>query len=553
MEQARIGAYRLDRWVGSGGMGEVWRAVHVPFSAPVAIKLLTGARAARASQRAAFRSEVRLAASLDHPGIVAIYDQGETEADLGPIDARTPYVVMEWLGGSSLAHASLPGWDALDALLRGLLAALAHAHAKRVIHRDLKPANLLLPARDGWGAVRIVDFGIAVLQGERADDDPDTSGTPAYMAPEQVRGAIGEQGPWTDLYALGCVAWRLATGRSVFDTGVRALTPVELLRAQLEDVPGRFEPRFDVPAGFEGWLRVLLNKRPSRRFACAADAAGALAALGDVVARGAGAVGGAVDALLADSGGTETFDFEAIDVLAIEPTPEPDLWQIRPRLPADWRPAVAGVGGVPAGGTGWFGPGLLGIRPHPLIGREAERDRLWSALRAVEAERAPRVIAIRGPTGAGKSRLGEWLVVRAREAGGIGLDVRHAAAVGREDGLVPMVLRQLGLGAESTDGTRESQDWLVRRISQLVRDPDDALVLAALAAPRHVPGVELREAERHAALLALVRGLVDRRPTALVIDDAQWGNDALGFVRHLLAVGQDPVLAVVIVRDDAVG
>ncbi|MCA9580050.1 MAG: protein kinase, partial [Myxococcales bacterium] len=176
--------------------------------------------------------------------------------------------------------AAILDWPALSQMLGGLLAALAHAHAHGVIHCDIKPANVLLSEGTGGAvAIKVTDFGFAhALVGRLADDPqagPISAGTPAYMPPEQLCGRARELGPWTDLYALGCMVWELCCGRLPFAGG----SLPEICEGHLYRPPPAFEPRIAVPDGLEGWLRRLLAKPIGERFAFAADAAHALRSL----------------------------------------------------------------------------------------------------------------------------------------------------------------------------------------------------------------------------------------------------------------------------------
>jgi len=266
-------------------MGEVWLGHHPGHGLDVAIKVMTARQVQRSRGREAFRNEVRAVAGLDHPAIVRVFDLGEIpreaeRATNGRLAAGTPYLVMELVRGGSLRTVQPRSWTELRSALLELLEALAHAHARGVTHRDLKPGNVLVAAPDETGAgLRITDFGLAALV-----DDPTVPlrsrfivGTLQYMAPEQVSGHLRDIGPWTDLYSLGCVAWRLATGTRAFESEDTR----ELIRKQVAQPPPPFLPYLPTPPGFEGWLLRLLHKDPARRFQRAGDAAWALLELGD--------------------------------------------------------------------------------------------------------------------------------------------------------------------------------------------------------------------------------------------------------------------------------
>jgi serine/threonine-protein kinase len=193
--------YCIVHCLGRGGMGEVYRAEDLLLRQPVALKFLPSAAPANASMLTRFRNEVRTARQVSHPNVCRVYDIGEAEG--------LTYLSMEYVDGEDLASllrriGKLPQEKALE-IAQQLCGGLAAAHAKGVIHRDLKPANIML---DSQGHVRITDFGIAGVA-ERIRDV--RSGTPAYMAPEQIAGR--EVTARSDIYALGIVLHELLTGK----------------------------------------------------------------------------------------------------------------------------------------------------------------------------------------------------------------------------------------------------------------------------------------------------------------------------------------------------
>ena len=283
----KLGPFELDRPIGRGGMGEVWSGRHVEQDIPVAIKVLTREGARHEAFADAFRNEVLSIARLHHPGIIMLLDYGVIEprtaiSSSGRLVEASPFIAMELARyGSLREYMGSLRWPELKAVLLTILDALAHAHARGVIHRDLKPQNILLGCGEA-DAIKLTDFGLAhtsVSDDEERSDEVEAGwGTPAYMAPEQFRGLWRDYGPWTDLYALGCMAFELATGDVPF-TGNSKWT---LGRGHIMGEIPRMFPRFPVPSGFEGWVVRLLQKEPHHRFVRAADAALALLALGDV-------------------------------------------------------------------------------------------------------------------------------------------------------------------------------------------------------------------------------------------------------------------------------
>jgi serine/threonine-protein kinase len=181
-------------------MSVVWRAYDDVLGRPVAVKLLAPQWASDEDFRARVRREARSAARLSHPHITNVYDYGEAEDG-------TPYVVMELVEGQSLAQRLAAGplaWRSAARVAAQVAAALAAAHAQGIVHRDVTPANVMLSR----GGVKVVDFGIAAVAGER---DRQVLGTPAYLAPEQRAGAPAQ--PATDVYALGLLLYHCATGQ----------------------------------------------------------------------------------------------------------------------------------------------------------------------------------------------------------------------------------------------------------------------------------------------------------------------------------------------------
>ncbi len=276
----QLGPFRLLSLIGRGGMAEVWRAEHATRKVPVAVKVVTASHAREPRYRAAFRNEVQAVARLHHPGIVLVLDHGvvtpEAEAlSEGAVAAGSPYFAMELASWGALDRVRTPlAFADLHRILGALLDALAHAHARGVIHRDLKPSNVLLAApTDARPGLKLTDFGIAhALEADQVGADSASSGTPHFMAPEQFMGEWRDYGPWTDLYAVGCLAHVLASGKLPF----MGETAVQLAYSHLNLQPPELELDPSVPDAFTGWVRRLMQKTPADRFQRAADAAWAL-------------------------------------------------------------------------------------------------------------------------------------------------------------------------------------------------------------------------------------------------------------------------------------
>src|SRR5947208_12349238 len=196
--------YRIVALAGQGGMGEVYRADDLKIGQPVALKFLPADLERDPDRLQRLLGEVRIARQVSHPNVCRVYDVGEFEGH--------HFITMEYVDGEDLAAllrriGRLPQEKALD-VSRQIAAGLAAAHAQGIVHRDLKPANIML---DGRGRVRITDFGLAVAA-EAVRGKEARSGTPGYMAPEQIEGASIT--PRTDVYALGLVLFEMFTGRN---------------------------------------------------------------------------------------------------------------------------------------------------------------------------------------------------------------------------------------------------------------------------------------------------------------------------------------------------
>jgi len=541
-------------------MAEVWSGVHAAQGMPVAVKVMSGERAREASFRAAFRNEVQAVASLDHPGIVLVFDHGEVgrdaeEASRGLMTAGSPTLAMELADGTlgSLLAGGL-AWSGLRQILLDLLDALAHAHARGVVHRDLKPNNILV-FHDGEGLPRLklADFGLAqaIELQNRSDSTEVICGTPTYMAPEQLRGRWRDYGAWTDLYALGCLAWNLAAGRPPF----AGMGLIETVRLQMEEEPPAFVPRTPVPRGFEGWLRRMLAKNPGRRFLRAADASWALLGLQSPGAGPALSVG----AIEADEPTTHAISFDGLwspqlregigappDGASVQAM-ETAVPRRSPPLPPTWEQPSLRTPSLKLIGAGL---GLYGLRSIPLLGRRAERDVLWRELARVHAESRARLVVLRGVAGNGKTHLAEWLAERAHEVGGaVVLRAYHGPNPGAEDGLPRMMARHLRCAGLTRPEILQRTEALLR--GRKVADPAEWTGLTDLM----VPGSSRQTApERFALLERYVRRLARQRPVAILLDDVQWGAESLDFARWLMERREEeplPLLLLLTVRDEA--
>jgi serine/threonine-protein kinase len=206
------GRYRIVAALGQGGMGEVWRADDLALGVPVALKFLPSHLANDPDRLTRFRHEVAVARQVSHPNCCRVYDLGESPRGAGA--APLAFLSMEYIDGESLDAllrrvGRLPEEKAVE-VARQLCAALQAVHEQGLLHRDLKPANVML---DGRGKVRLTDFGLAAAVEDLSATEL-RSGTPLYMAPEQLAGK--EVTERSDLFALGLVLYELFTGKKAF-------------------------------------------------------------------------------------------------------------------------------------------------------------------------------------------------------------------------------------------------------------------------------------------------------------------------------------------------
>ncbi|MDI1451535.1 serine/threonine-protein kinase [Polyangium sp. 6x1] len=271
MEAGTVVAQRfvIEHLAGEGGMGEVYRATDTGSGMPVALKVL---RLAGAQVEERFQREVAALERLSHPAIVACVGHGV-------LAGERPWLAMEWLEGEDLARRITRGPLAPDEALpiaRAVAEALGAAHAIGVVHRDVKPHNVFLVDRDP-ARVKVIDFGLARVAGtQTATLTGALIGTPAYMAPEQIRGARDVDGR-ADLYALGALLFECLTGQKPF-------LPTDNLLGVISQILFEPAPRLrsivpSMPPELDALVAALLEKDPERRLCPAGEVATALSAI----------------------------------------------------------------------------------------------------------------------------------------------------------------------------------------------------------------------------------------------------------------------------------
>ena len=263
---SRLGPYEVQRLIGKGGMGEVYRAHDTRLDRGVALKVLAPKAPTTEQHFVRFAREARAAALVNHPNVVTVYDIGAHEG--------TPFVVSELLEGETLrAHVScgkLPLPVALE-YARQIAEGLAAAHRLEVVHRDLKPENIFITQR---GHVKILDFGLAKCREQAIDElsDPSAStqpgvllGTVGYMSPEQVRGKTVDHR--SDLFSLGVILYEMLSGSAPF----RGDSAIDTLGAILRDEPQPLTAALDIPPALDAVVRHCLEKDREARFQSARD------------------------------------------------------------------------------------------------------------------------------------------------------------------------------------------------------------------------------------------------------------------------------------------
>ena len=280
---AHLGPYAIASPLGAGGMGEVYRARDTRLGRDVAIKVLSEALAGRPEVRARFEREARTISSLNHPNICVLHDIGR--------DGDVDYLVMELVDGESLAERLTRGALPTNDVLRigaEIADALDRAHQAGIVHRDLKPGNVML-AKSG---AKLLDFGLArpIETGARLVGAPGAAaltqtptivqpltaegtivGTFQYLSPEQLEGR--EADARSDIWALGCVLYEMATGQRAYDGG----TPASLISSIMKEEPRSLaELSPFTPAALDRVVRACLVKDPAQRWQSARDLAMAL-------------------------------------------------------------------------------------------------------------------------------------------------------------------------------------------------------------------------------------------------------------------------------------
>jgi serine/threonine protein kinase/tetratricopeptide (TPR) repeat protein len=583
----QLGDFQLLQRIGEGGMGRVFRGRHVRTEVEVAVKVLH--RRGEDVARGAFWREVQAQAAMTHPGIVYLFDYGTVDGAIDWADEEgladgSPFAVMEYTAEKTLRERGHPSsWGELREVLAQILDPLAYAHARGVIHRDLKPENLLVFPEDDRYRIKIADFGLAHRLRAEGEFGQDTtlrgaSGTPYYMAPEQLRGGWRHFGPWTDLYAVGCIAWELSTGRPPF-VGENLW---KIAMQHLDENRPRLVPKFSLPPKAREWIQRAMARHVEDRFPDAASAARALpsgslpsdqrglAWMKRLEADEPEAVSGLDETVRAQL--TPTFaDPPLHTTLTGEPVDSADAADEPPRAAADasstsdddvfpgWtmeRPRVVDA----IAGTGLA---LFALRDIPFVGRERERDTIWEALGDVWRRGELRAVLVAGAAGTGKSRLMRWCATRALELGLVQEVVLRNSGDASMDGagmsgLAGMARRLLRAWELRGDALREHLEETLPVLPD--GDPnraDDLLGMRELIDPRDdAAGASHSDStrDRYALLARVLSRFAADRPLLLRADDLHLSEDSLGFLSYLATHWTDlPALVLGAYRSDQLG
>lgn len=542
--QAQLGSFLLESVLGEGAMGVVYRALHAEQRVPVAVKVDRQSADPRAT--AAFLHEIQITAALDHPNVVMLLDHGSVDAAAsrasgGSLREGARWLAMEVAPGGTAASVAPRTWPEVLHLMRGTLAGLAHAHARGVVHRDIKLQNLLLAGDEGSVAsapgsllqsrLVVSDFGVSDFQNTPALQSENPIGTPQFMAPELIEARWRDQGPWTDLYAIGVLLYLLTVRQFPFNGADRFAT----YRAHLHDPIPAFKPLMPVPHGLEELVQSLLCKAPGDRPEFAAEVQRALDGLGDPEA---------------DDDEATDFDEAIMPTLTV------------PELPLNTARSYAGrargtLAAVPLlhGGRRRnasmdnVGLALFGLRSVPFVGREPECDRLWNALVTVRSRQRAQCVFVQGPSGIGKTRIADWVAQRTHELGvAVTLRTRHIAGAAPGVGLVEMLRRELnstGLQAAELDAR------LAERFGDV---PFDLRALAATLEPGAYGRPPTTQAEIRQLVLAVLSELSKSRPLVVILDDVQHDLAALQLIDSLLVVQElqpRPILVLATLQTEA--
>ena len=268
-----VGNYKISQEIGHGGMGKVFKAIHLSLERVVAIKMVHPKLISNEEMVSRFYSEAKIQARLNHPNIVAVYDFFEFEDN--------HYIIMEYVEGESISqiisHQGPFDVEYGTQIFLQILDGISYAHSKNVIHKDIKTSNFILTPK----SVKITDFGIAQLidESNQSNDSGGIIGTPKYMSPEMILGKKVDHS--TDIYSLGITFYEFLTGCVPF--GLSKKTDFEMRKAQVElppPPPSSLNPK--IPKEIENIILKSLEKKAKNRFKSVQEFTDAITSLGNI-------------------------------------------------------------------------------------------------------------------------------------------------------------------------------------------------------------------------------------------------------------------------------
>lgn len=543
--QSIDGRFELERLIGRGGMGAVWKATQVPLGRVVALKVLRSEYSALPHLRRRFSREARAAASLNHEHIASVFDFG---TDAG----GHMYLAMEYVEGLQLAEIVGGGVSILEVITLGrqLLSALSHAHARGVVHRDLKPENVILSggySTTHIGQPKIVDFGIATIASEsleaRETDQDQVVGTPLYMSPEQASGAR-VLSPRTDLYNVGFIMYELIAGAHPFED----TNHLKVMASHVNEPIPELKPRdgLVVPEALITLILKALEKRPVDRWASAVQMSAALEPLellaqNDIAYQRRPLLDGThPQASIAEQSHT----FFNVRTTAQDEAP-PVIIRANSRpfnetpitiedLPST-HDAESGVLAQPS-------PKRAFLRALPFVGRVDERQRLLEQAEQVIKSGQGRILMLTGETGVGKTRQAMWLKETLEERG---LYRGHIGVFTRGMGRGMRGLQEAVESIFRTRGLR--RDALVERLQDKLEEfgergktNESANALVDFLRPRDEHDERRLMASSSSLLWAMLLNALElatrTQPRLLILDDVQWAGPEFADFLTFLAV-----------------
>jgi serine/threonine-protein kinase len=528
----------------------VYHAEDRLLDAEVAVKVVRANLAIHRRFRANFAREIAISARIVHPHVVPV-------VDAGTLLTGEPWVALGYAVGGTLGdllQVRPPIAEALR-LIDEVLDALSAIHARLMLHQDLKPGNILLHAgTDGQVHAWVADLGVADALAELNRDRKVISGTPSYMAPEQLLGRTQDLGPWTDLYALGLILYETFAGERPH----RGEGRQELLEARLGPPP-RLVASEEVPPALVELIAALMAPEPRERFDRAADVRRALRdAVQGISYRGrvrGAAPGQRTNASTGPALSTGEFPLSAPEPRGPRPEGTPRWNRVAPDpIPASPPPE-----------RGWDALSrhslpLFALREVPMVGRERERKILWDAAREVIALNEPRVVLVVGDTGSGKSRLARSISLALEEGGFMEVvRLRYRAPASMDDGYRGAVRDLLVPWNDTRTGIEHRLSRWIARDRKVAAESvlEEASVLARWCGYLGEGEAPVSDAVALAFLYRYLDSRAWRGGSCLILEDvhlAHAAGDGLAIAEALLdrTVGERPVLVICTVGAEAI-